>query len=104
MDAQFKKGILEMCILYKVGQEELYGYDIMKYMGAFFPEVDESTFYAILRRLNKEGLTESYYGEVSNGPKRKYYRISEKGRESLAKSIEDWGKLQGIIKEMGIEK
>lgn len=40
----------------------------MKYMGQFFPEVDESTFYAILRRLNKEGLTEVYYGQVSNGP------------------------------------
>lgn len=103
MDAQLKKGVLEMCILYRILQEDLYGYDIMKYMGEFFPDVDESTFYAILRRLNKEGLTESYYGEVSNGPKRKYYKICEKGKLSLEKSINDWKELKKIISLMGID-
>ena len=103
MDAQLKKGILEMCILNIINQREMYGYDIMKYMGQFFPEVDESTFYAILRRLNKEGLTEVYYGQVSNGPRRKYYRILDKGRESLHKSIDDWKNILFIVNEIGIK-
>lgn len=103
MDAQLKKGILEMCILNIINQKEMYGYDIMKYMGQFFPEVDESTFYAILRRLNKEGLTEAYYGKESNGPRRKYYRILDKGRESLQKSIDDWRNIQFIVNEIGIK-
>ena len=103
MDAQLKKGILDMCILYIINQKEMYGYDIMKYMGRFFPEVDESTFYAILRRLNKEGLTEVYYGQVSNGPQRKYYRILDKGRESLPKSIIDWKNILIIVNEIGIK-
>lgn len=103
MDAQLKKGILEMCILHTIQQKEMYGYDIMKYMCKFFPEVDESTFYAILRRLNKEGLTEVYYGQVSNGPQRKYYRILDKGKESLQKSILDWKNISGIVGEIGIE-
>jgi PadR family transcriptional regulator PadR len=103
VDAQLKKGILEMCILYTIQQKEMYGYDVMKYMSTFFPEVNESTIYAILRRLNKEGLTESYYGQVSNGPKRKYYRILEKGRESLKESIADWNNILAIVKEIGIE-
>ncbi len=103
MDAQLKKGILEMCILYTIQQKEMYGYDVMKYMNTFFPEVDESTFYAILRRLNKEGLTEVYYGQVSNGPKRKYYRILNKGKESLEKSIGDWKNMLAIINEIGIK-
>ena len=103
MDAQLKKGILDMCILYIISQEEMYGYDIMKYMGKFFPEVDESTFYAILRRLNKEGLTEVYYGQVSNGPQRKYYRILDKGRENLKNSITDWKNISIIVNEIGIK-
>ena len=103
MDAQLKKGILDMCILYIISQEEMYGYDIMKYMGKFFPEVDESTFYAILRRLNKEGLTEVYYGQVSNGPQRKYYRILDKGRKNLQNSIIDWKNISIIVNEIGIK-
>ena len=103
MDAQLKKGILEMCILYVIQQKEMYGYEIMRYMGTFFPEVDESTFYAILRRLNKEGLTEVYYGQVSNGPRRKYHRILDKGNESIEKNIEDWRNILAIVREIGIE-
>lgn len=103
MDAQLKKGVLEMCILYVIQQREMYGYDIMKYMGEFFPEVDESTFYAILRRLNKDGLTEVYYGKDSNGPRRKYHRILENGKVSLQKSIADWKNIQIIVNEIGIK-
>lgn len=103
MNAQLKKGILDMCILYIIQQQEMYGYDIMKYMGGFFPEVDESTFYAILRRLNKDGLTEVYYGKDSNGPRRKYHRILNKGKESLQESITDWKNIQVIVDQIGIK-
>ena len=102
MDAQMKKGILEMCILYYISENEMYGYDIMKKMGKYFPEVNESTFYAILRRLAKEGLAEIRYGAESNGPKRKYYCITQKGNDSLKGSKEDWNKLSTIINEIGI--
>lgn len=103
MDAQLKKGVLDMCILYIIQQDDMYGYDIMKYMSNFFPEVDESTFYAILRRLNKEGLTEAYYGQTSNGPRRKYYRILDPGRKSLKKSMVDWKNIISIVNEIGIK-
>ena len=54
MNAQFKKGILEKCILLIVKRENsIYGYDLIKKIGIFFPEVNESTFYAILRRLEQ---------------------------------------------------
>lgn len=103
MDAQLKKGVLDMCILYIIQQKEMYGYDIMKYMGEFFPEVDESTFYAILRRLKRDGLTEVYYGKDSNGPRRKYHRILKAGKDSLQKSIMDWKNIQAIVNEIGIK-
>lgn len=102
MDAQMKKGVLDMCILYLISKEELYGYDIMQRMNCYFPEVNESTFYAILRRLNKEGAAETYLGEESLGPKRKYYRITEEGKERLSKERADFIRLVELVGRIGV--
>ena len=102
MDAQIKNGILEMCILNYIEKESLYGYDIIQSMHEFFPEVTESTFYAILRRLYKEGAAVLYEGQVSKGPVRKYYRITEQGREKLRRMKEEWRYLQSVMAKMGI--
>lgn len=102
MDSQMKRGILEMCILYQFLSGDYYGYDIMAKMRSFFPDVKDSTFYIILRRLNAEGYTDIYYGEESNGPQRKYYRLTEKGRQYLDKSIESWRQLKSVVDELGI--
>lgn len=103
MDAQMKKGILEMCILFSIAREDSYGYTIMQNMHHRFPNVDESTFYSILRRLNKAGCTEIYYGNESNGPKRKYYRITEAGKLELEKMVSDWKEISSVVSEMGIK-
>lgn len=103
MDAQLKKGVLEMCILFSISDREMYGYDIMQTMNQYFPDVNESTFYAILRRLNKEGSTETYFGEESNGPKRKYYRITNEGKDNLDQSINDWKNLIKNVNQIGIK-
>ena len=57
-----------------VKKKDLYGYDMIKILQKYFKDTDESTLYAILRRLHKEGLTNLYYSERSHGPKRKYYK------------------------------
>ena len=102
MNAQIKKGILEMCILHVISGEDLYGYDIIQRLHGFFPEVMESTFYAILRRLHKEGAATTFAGEVSKGPVRKYYTITPQGLEHLARARADWAHLKSIVEEMGI--
>lgn len=99
---QMKKGVLEMCILQVVSKEELYGYEIMKRVTEAFPEINESTVYAILRRLHADGCTESYTGEVSGGPTRKYYRVTDTGRERLEKMIAEWNEMLGAINSFGI--
>ena len=101
MDPQLKRGILNMCIL-QLLKEDRYGYDLIKIVQNIFKDTDESTIYAILRRLNKEGLTDMYYSEVSNGPKRKYYRISDRGQECLREYISSWHDIQEKISEIGI--
>ena len=102
MDAQIKKGVLEMCLFYKLSQKDYYGYNLMKEMKLLFPEVNDSTFYAILRRLKKEGSAGIYYGEESCGPKRKYYKITPDGIKMLENHIYDWNKLKEIIAQLGM--
>lgn len=102
MDSQLKRGILNICILQLLKEEDRYGYDLIKILKKFFPETEESTLYAILRRLNKEGLTDMYYSEISHGPKRKYYKITNKGKECLTDYICSWHKIESIFSEIGI--
>ena len=65
MNAQLKKGVLEMCILYQLRDKELYGYQIMRAIKDEFSDVYDGSVYAILRRLNAEGYTETY---IRNSP------------------------------------
>ncbi|MCH4888462.1 PadR family transcriptional regulator [Acidaminobacter sp. JC074] len=100
MNAQLKKGVLDLCMLKIIKKKDCYGYEILKMMKTYFPEVDESTFYSVLRRLNKDGSTEVYTGEVTKGPKRKYYRLTEIGKERLVQYEKEWKALNKIIDEI----
>ena len=102
MDSQLKRGILNICILQLLKEEDRYGYDLIKIIQGYFTDTDESTLYAILRRLNKEGLTDMYYSEISHGPKRKYYSISDKGRECLDDYTSSWHEIEEIFSKIGI--
>ncbi|MDY3791594.1 MAG: PadR family transcriptional regulator [Oscillospiraceae bacterium] len=100
---QMKKGVLELSILYTLTTDELYGYDIIKRITELFPEINESTVYAVLRRLHADGCTECYFGEHSGGPKRKYYRVTPKGREELRKMLSEWRDITGAMEKLGIK-
>ena len=103
MDAQLKKGVLELCLLQCLSGEPKYGYDIIQTMRGCFPDVTESTFYAILRRLGKDGAADTFQGSESNGPVRKYYRLTDQGRERLAQMAADWRSLREILEKLGIQ-
>ena len=102
MDAQLKKGVLELCLLQCLSGEPKYGYDVIQTMRDCFPDVTESTFYAILRRLAREGAADTFQGSESNGPVRKYYRLTDQGREQLEQLAEDWRRLGEITEALGI--
>lgn len=103
MDAQLKKGVLELCLLQCLSGEPKYGYDVIQTMRGCFPDVTESTFYAILRRLAKDGAADTFQGSESNGPVRKYYRLTEDGLAQLASMREDWRNLQVIMRKLGVD-
>lgn len=99
---QMKKGVLEMCILQICSENDMYGYEIMKRVTDAFPDINESTVYAVLRRLLADGCTESYTGTVSGGPQRKYYRITDKGRDELTDMKQAWISTVEAVGKIGI--
>lgn len=103
MDTQLKKGALELCMLACIAKEEQYGYDIIRKMQQHFPEMQESAFYAILRRLYREGVLEQFPGTRSDGPPRKYYRVTPAGLERLEHQAHDWKALTAILHGFGID-
>lgn len=102
MDAQMKKGILEMCILYKLKDKELYGYELMKSIRQVFPDVYEGSIYTILRRLNSAGYTQVTQKQSPNGPARKYYAITPAGSEYLDQMLREWKAIVNSISALGI--
>lgn len=102
MNAQLKRGILEICILQLLLEKDMYGYDIVKKMQSYFEDTEESTLYTIMRRLNSEELTMMYCSEISNGPTRKYYRITDKGKKRIAEGIYSWKKIERVFLELGM--
>ena len=88
MDAQLKRGMLDVCVLAAIKDGESYGYKIIKDMKPYL-EMSESTLYTILKRLENAGMltvrTEEYGGRL-----RKYYRITYTGRERIESFKREW--------------
>ncbi|MGN1161307.1 MAG: PadR family transcriptional regulator [Candidatus Fimenecus sp.] len=89
MNTQFKKGVLELCALTRLTKGDCYGYELADMLGKEM-NVAEGTVYPMLRRLQNEGYFDSYLKESPNGPARKYYRITLKGRERQELLMEEW--------------
>lgn len=89
MNPQFKKGVLEMCVLALVSQRDIYGYELLEAISKDI-EISEGTIYPILRRLTDEKYFETYLQESSGGPPRKYYRATAKGKEVAQQMITEW--------------
>ena len=101
-DAQIKKGVLEMCVLHMIRENPTYGYDVMKTVKQYFPEVNESTVYAILRRLHNEGCAEVTLSGDSGGSPRKYYHITDCGVDLLERNITSWKRVNDALTKMGL--
>ena len=72
-----KRDLIALCLLHLLSREEQYGYELLRRLARAFPDTQESAIYAILRGLSKDGYTQSFRGEISEGPVRKYYRLTD---------------------------
>jgi len=104
-DRELKTGLLGMLLLDVIAgsTEPLYGYRIIKEIerlsdGCF--QLPEGTVYPILNSLESRGLLKSRWGKGKEGPRRKYYRITEAGRVSLREMLQDWKLVSSTIEKM----
>ncbi len=96
MDIQLKRGLLDVCVLAAIKNEDSYGYQIIKDMKPYV-ELSESTLYPILRRLEAAELLTVYTVE-RNGRLRKYYHITEQGIRRLGDFKEEWKEIMAIYR------
>ena len=94
MDSQMKKGVLEVCVLSAIREEESYGYKIISELEPCI-KISESTLYPILRRLEASGAVTARSVEY-NGRLRKYFKITAKGRARIAEFITDMEEFRKI--------
>ena len=96
MNSQFKKGIIELCVLKELVPEDMYGYMIINKLSEHL-NVNDNTIYPILRRLTKEGYFTTYLKESSSGAPRKYYHITKKGFEYYLMLRDEWDQFIGGV-------
>lgn len=95
MDTQLKKGLLDVAVLKVLSSWDSYGYKIMDELSSYI-EVSESALYAVLKRLEQQGLVTTYKEEHDNRL-RKYYRITEAGVIRLREFRPEFTKIERII-------
>ena len=94
MDIQLKRGLLDICVLTAIKNEDSYGYKIIQSLSGII-DISESTLYPILRRLEANKCLESYSVE-NNGRLRKFYSITSLGEEKIKDYLKDFKELMMI--------
>lgn len=95
---QVRKGLLELCVLAALRGGRRYGYDIVKRLsGVGGLVIGEGTIYPILSRFKKDGLVETALAESPDGPARKYYQLTPRGRGLLGTMLAAWAEVRSGI-------
>lgn len=98
--AQMRKGILEFCILSLISRKEMYVSDLIGALRQGELEVVEGTLYPLLTRLKNAEILSYRWEESTGGPPRKYYQITEKGKEALAELQKTWEELTSSVNQL----
>ena len=96
---ELRRGVIAIAVLSQLSKEE-YGYSLLKALSDQGLEVDQSTLYPLLRRLESQGLLQSDWRIVDEARPRRYYVISPQGREVLAELKREWFAMTATMKKM----
>ncbi|MGA0602675.1 PadR family transcriptional regulator [Caulobacter sp. KR2-114] len=96
VQVQLKKGVLELCVLALLSRADSYAYEIASRLAEGI-DMGEGTIYPLMRRMQDDGLVETYLVESTAGPSRKYYRLTEAGRRSFASQKDAWVQFVGAV-------
>ena len=94
MDAQMKKGMVDVCILAVLARGDSYGYQLIKDIAPLIA-LSESTLYPVLRRLEAAGSL-TVYSVEHNSRLRKYYAITDDGRKRIADFMNEWAEVKRV--------
>jgi len=78
-----------MCVLVLAAEHDTYGYELANKISEKIL-IAEGTIYPLLRRMTQEGYFETYLTESAEGPPRKYYRLTAKGRAYMLEMVKEW--------------
>lgn len=95
--AQMRKGVLELCVLSIISEEEVYPSDIIKKLKDAKMIVVEGTLYPLLNRLKNAELLDYSWKESMSGPPRKYYHITKQGENFLNELMNTWEELNNAV-------
>lgn len=99
--SQLLKGILDGCILAVIEKAPVYGYELSKKLQETgLDDVSEGTIYPVLLRLQKNGFIRGEMRPSDSGPNRKYYFLTDEGKEALETIIEEWQQLSSPVNEL----
>jgi PadR family transcriptional regulator PadR len=96
VDIQLKKGALDLCVLALLQRGDSYAYEIASRLAEAI-DMGEGTIYPLMRRMQADGLVETYLVESPAGPPRKYYRLTNKGRASFEAQKTAWRSFAAAI-------
>ncbi|HEX4120768.1 MAG TPA: PadR family transcriptional regulator [Verrucomicrobiae bacterium] len=96
-----KKGLLEFLLLQIIAAEKVYVADILKQLSETEFATQEGTLYPLLSRIRREGLVDYEWKESGAGPPRKYYQLTDKGRDQLRETLKYWDRINGTVKKLG---
>ncbi len=99
MNTQYKKGVLELCVLSLLHKRDGYGYEISDQLSRHI-DIADGTVYPILRKLKADGWLTTYLQEESGGPPRKYYKLTELGRETYKSDRAEYLKFAQSVKAL----
>jgi PadR family transcriptional regulator PadR len=99
VDIQLKKGALDLCVLALLSRGDSYAYEIASRLAEAIG-MGEGTIYPLMRRMQADGLVETYLVESSAGPSRKYYRLTGSGQTSFAAQKDAWRSFAGAVQSI----
>lgn len=99
--SQLRRGVLEYCVLSLLADEAVYGFDLVRRLGAVDGMVtSEGTIYPLLSRLRREGWVTTTWVESEEGPPRRYYSITPDGDRALATFTEEWRRFRDAVDQI----
>jgi len=94
---QMRKGVLELCTLAIISEKDAYASDIIDTLKKSDLIVVEGTLYPMLTRLKNEGMLSYRWEESTSGPPRKYYQLTDTGKETLDRLKQNWEELTKAV-------